>query len=277
MVESVPDPSGRAVASVTPEAALARAERELAIRTEQLRCANEMLAHFAYVASHDLREPLRTIASFLVLLTRRYQGQLGEDADELIGFAVGGTRRMRALLDGLLAYSEVATRGQSFATVDLTATLAQAIECLRPHIEDAHATVTGESLPLVHGDGAQIEYVLRHLIANAIKFRRAAAPLVHVAAERDGAFWHVSVRDNGIGIAPGQADRVFRMFHPLEPGRYPGTGASLAICRQIVFRHGGRMWAEPSAGGGTTFRFTLPAVADGALAHDPARTYTAAD
>ncbi|MBI3725031.1 GHKL domain-containing protein, partial [bacterium] len=219
---------------------------------------------FAYVASHDLKEPLRMIASYTQLLTRRYKGKLDAQADEFIEFIVDGADRMSALIEDLLAYARVGNVWQPQA-VDLNEAFERAVANLNASIGEAHGSVTRGDLPVVDGDVSQLLQVLQNLIGNAIKFcSKDRAPRVHVSAQpRDGA-WLVAVADNGIGIDMEHAERVFVIFQRLH-GRddYPGTGIGLAIVKKIVERHGGRIWLESKVGEGTTFFFTIPR-ADGA-------------
>jgi PAS domain S-box-containing protein len=236
-----------------------RAEQALDERTRELLRSNAELEQFAYVASHDLQEPLRAIVSYLQLIERRYKGHLDERADRYIGHAVAGTRRMQVLINELLTYSRVGRRGGAFAPVDGEAIFEQAIANLRTAIAQSEARVTHDPLPTVQGDPTQLLQLFQNLIGNAIKFRAEAPPRVHVAAEHNDGAWQFAVRDNGIGIAPEYHDRVFVIFQRLH-GRdeYPGTGIGLAICKKIVERHGGRIWIESRPGEGTTFRFTIP-------------------
>jgi PAS domain S-box-containing protein len=239
-----------------------RAERELASRTRDLERSNADLEQFAYAASHDLQEPLRMVASYVQLLARRYRGKLDRDADEFIAFAVDGAERMQKLIRDLLTYSRVTRLGRPGEPVDLGQTLRTAMTNLKVAIEDSGACVTAEPLPTVKGDATGLTALIQNLLANAIKFRGPSAPNIHVGVERRGDEWHISVRDDGIGFDAGQAERIFVIFQRLHPAeKYEGSGIGLAICRKIVERHGGRIWAEPNAGGGATFHFTLP-VAD---------------
>ncbi|MCC7184729.1 MAG: PAS domain S-box protein [Acidobacteria bacterium] len=227
---------------------------------EELRQSNEELERFAYVASHDLQEPLRTVASYLQLLERRYRADLDDDAREFIDFAVAGARRMEQLIKDLLAFSRVGTQGGDIVPVDSDAVLKECIHILRAAIADSSATISGDTLPRVMADPSQLQQLLTNLIGNALKFRGDAPPLVHITARREGRFWRISIADNGIGIEPEYFERIFVIFQRLHSREaYPGTGVGLAICRKIVDRHGGRIWPESASGQGTTFHFTLPA------------------
>lgn len=236
-----------------------RAEDAEQQRAEELARSNDELQQFAYVASHDLQEPLRMVASYTQLLARRYSGKLDADADEFIGFAVDGATRMQHLIQDILAYSRVGTRGKEFAPTDCNALVDQVIVDLAATIEDSGAAVTREDLPCVIADSSQLGQVFQNLIANAIKYHGDEPPLVHVAAKRQGPTWLLTVRDNGIGIDPQFHQRIFVIFQRLHStASYPGTGIGLAICKKIVERHGGRIWLESELGQGATFCFTLP-------------------
>jgi light-regulated signal transduction histidine kinase (bacteriophytochrome) len=225
---------------------------------EALERSNKELEQFAYVASHDLQEPLRMVSSYTQLLGERYKGKLDEKADKFIGHAVDGAIRMQRLINDLLAYSRISTRGQAPEPMDSHAVLGAALVNLAAAIEESHALVTNDDLPTVRADGSQLALVFQNLIANAIKFHGPEAPRVHVSAAPKDGEWVFSVRDNGIGIDPQYADRLFIIFRRLHTQQeYPGTGIGLAICKRIVERHGGRIWFESELGKGSTFFFTL--------------------
>ncbi len=233
-------------------------EDELRRTLAELDRSNQELEQFASVASHDLQEPLRMVASYTQLLAQRYGDRLDQDAREFIGFAVDGATRMQQLIQDLLAYSRVTTFGASLAPTDALVALDAALTNLRVAIQETGAVVTHEDLPTVLADVTQLTQVFQNLIGNALKFHGEAAPRVHVAATLREGEWVISVADNGIGIDSRYFDRIFVIFQRLHPGhRYPGTGIGLALCQRIVERHGGRLWVESEPGRGSTFSFTL--------------------
>ena len=222
--------------------------------------ANEELQQFAYIVSHDLNEPLRTITNFLQLLTRRLPDTLDAEAAEYLAFVEEGAQRLRHLLADLLAYTRAGGEGQEVAAVDGNALLARVLVDLQLAIAESGATITQDPLPTVWGDATRLGRVMQNLIGNALKFRGPTPPQVHVSAQREGKQWRFSVRDNGIGIDPAQAGRLFQVFRRLHTRKeYPGTGIGLAICKKIVEQHGGQIWVESELGKGATFFFTLPA------------------
>ncbi len=237
-----------------------QAQEMLERQTQELARSNAELEQFAWVASHDLQEPLRMVASYTQLLGKRYKGKLDSDADEFIEFAVDGAARMRRLINDLLELSRVGTRGKDFQTTDCEAMYDRALVNLQALVEDSGALVTHDRLPTVMGDGTQLGQLFQNLIGNAIKFRRDDEQLtVHVGAERQDGNWVISVRDNGIGIDPQYAERIFVVFQRLHgKGHRPGTGIGLAVCKKIVERHGGRIWVTSLPNEGSTFNFTLP-------------------
>jgi PAS domain S-box-containing protein len=236
-----------------------RAEGQLRKTMEDLERSNRELGQFAYVASHDLQEPLRMVSSYTQLLARRYEDQLDQDARDFITYAVDGAGRMQRLINDLLAYSRVGTRGQAFLETDSGQVLEQAVANLRPAIEESAAVVTHDALPTIVADGSQLMQVFQNLLGNAIRFRADTRPVIHVGAQRRDGEWLFSVSDNGIGIEPQYHDRIFIIFQRLHPrDEYPGTGIGLALCKRIVERHGGRIWVESELGQGATFYFTIP-------------------
>jgi signal transduction histidine kinase len=238
-----------------------QAELRLAQYAQDLARSNAELEQFAYVASHDLQEPLRMVASFTQLLAKRYQGRLDQDADEFIGFAVDGANRMQQLINDLLGYSRVGTRGKSPAPTDLNEVLGHAEANLHEAIKENGAVVTHEPLPIVAVDQVQFTQLFQNLLANAIKFRSRETPRIHVSAQVEGGDWLLAVQDNGIGIAPEHRERIFAVFQRLHSRtEYPGTGIGLALCKKIVERHGGRIWVESTPGQGSTFYFNIPGV-----------------
>jgi PAS domain S-box-containing protein len=235
------------------------AREELIRRTKELSRSNKELEQFAYVASHDLQEPLRMVASYTQLIAQRYRGKLDADADEFIHYAVDGATRMQAIINDLLALSRVSTRNTPFSKTDTKLALDKALATLRLVIGETGATIICDSLPTLNADGSQFTQLFQNLIGNAIKFRGSNPPRIEIGAEPRGGKWVFHVRDNGIGIAPEYFERIFLMFQRLHTQKeYPGTGIGLTICKKIVERHGGQMWIESEPGKGTTFYFTIP-------------------
>lgn len=235
-----------------------QAESDLQEALSEVRRSNADLEQFAYVASHDLQEPLRAVAGCVQILRKRYAGHLDPSANELIDHAVSGAKRMQSLIHDLLDYSRVATRKVELRKTDSGAALKQALNALTGAVEEAGATITNDPLPIVESNDTQLTQLFQNLIGNAIKYRSDSPPVIHVSAKWVGE-WEFSVRDNGIGIAPEYFERVFAIFQRLHTrAEYPGTGIGLAICKKIIERHGGRIWLESEPGAGTTFFFTIP-------------------
>ena len=241
-----------------------RAERALARQTEELARSNSDLAQFAYVASHDLLEPLRAVSSHCQMLQLKYQGKLDEAADEHIGFAVNGAARMQRLIHDLLSYSRVGTQGRPFEEVSSQQMVEEAIQNLDVTIRESGATILYSDLPIVTADPRQLPQLFQNLLSNAIKYRGPAPPEIRIQAERQGHYWRFAVQDNGLGIEPQHAEKIFVIFKRLHGrNQYSGTGIGLAICKKIVERHEGRIWVEPAPGGGSIFYFTVPVTAKG--------------
>jgi light-regulated signal transduction histidine kinase (bacteriophytochrome) len=229
---------------------------------DELRRTTQDLQQFAYVASHDLQEPLRMVASYTQLLAQRYQGQLDERADKYIHYAVDGAKRMQQLITDLLTYSRVSSQGKPLVAVSAAAVAKNVLASLAEAIRVANASVSVGALPTVRADPSQLGQLLQLLLDNALKFHADARPVVEINATPLGDRWQFAVKDNGIGIGSQQMDRIFQMFQRLhERGRYEGTGAGLAIAKRIVERHGGRIWLESAPQAGSTFFFTLEAAA----------------
>lgn len=244
---------------IQEDRALIRTSQALEQSVVELTRSNADLQQFAYVASHDLQEPLRMVASYTQLLAKRYKGRLDPDADEFITFAVDGATRMQQLIKDLLAYSRVTTQRAPSEPIECAPALALALNNLHMAIERHQAVVTHGPLPSVIGDGMQLAQLFQNLISNAIKFHGDQPPRVHLSATQQENEWVFAVRDNGIGIDPQYADRIFVIFQRLHtPAEYPGTGIGLALCKKIVERHGGRIWVDSHPGQGAMFYFTLP-------------------
>jgi PAS domain S-box-containing protein len=241
---------------------LAHRNAQLAWQSRELERSNEELERFAYAASHDLQEPLRMVTSFTGLLAKQYEGSLDEKAQQYIHYATDGAMRMRRLIQDLLAYSRAGARDAELVPIESEGVLADVCRNLAEALQESGATITHDPLPTVWADATQLGQVLQNLIGNALKFRGEAAPAIHIGAERDRDVWRFSVRDNGIGIEPRHAERIFVMFQRLHTrAEYPGTGIGLALCRRIIERHGGHIWAQSAPGEGATFHFTLPTAA----------------
>lgn len=247
---------------LTELSAVQVAHTELDKRTKDLERSNAELEQFAYVASHDLQEPLRKVASFCQLLERRYKGQLDERADQYISFAVDGAKRMQILINDLLAFSRVGRIVRESVTVSCDAVLEQAIGNLSDRIEYTGATVEFADLPSVSAEVPLLTAVFQNLTSNALKFHGDEPPKISVDARRDGDFWEFSFADNGIGIDPEYAERIFVIFQRLHnKADYPGTGIGLAMCRKIIEYHGGTIWLDTTVESGSRFCFTLPVIA----------------
>ncbi len=236
-----------------------RGEERLQRYVDRLARSNAELQEFAYVASHDLQEPLRMVASYVQLLARRYHGRLDADADAFITFASDGAERMKRLILDLLAYARVDAHEKLFEKVDLDDVVSEALQNLKIAVEESRAEIVADTLPVVDADPIQISQLFQNVIGNAIKFRGASTPRIRVVCRRRGDEHVFRVEDNGIGIDPAHFERIFRVFQRLQPrGDNSGTGIGLAICKKIVERHGGRIWVESEAGRGSTMLFTLP-------------------
>ena len=236
-----------------------RAEEKLRRVLAELERSNKELEQFAYIASHDLQEPLRMVSSYTQLLAKRFEGQLDEKTQKYVHYAVDGAFRMKTLINDLLTYSRVGRRGKPPEPADSSAVLGEALRNLAALVEENRAVITHENLPTVCADGSQLVLVFQNLIANAIKFRRADVPRIHVSAQDKGGEWVFAVKDNGIGIESRHADRIFVIFQRLHTHEeYSGNGIGLAVCKRVVERHGGKIWFESGPGNGTTFFFTIP-------------------
>jgi light-regulated signal transduction histidine kinase (bacteriophytochrome) len=247
-----------------------RALREKQLREEnkhaqeELARSNQDLEQFAYVASHDLQEPLRMVATYTQLLAERYQGQLDANADKYIHYAVDGALRMQTLVQDLLTFSRVGRQGPHLRSTDCNVVVETAVANVQAAIHEAGAQVLWDDLPVVLADGSQLLQVFQNLIGNAIKFRGAAAPKISIRATKKAKEWMFTVADNGIGIDPEHSEIIFVIFKRLHTrAEYPGSGIGLAICKKIIERQGGRIWVESQPGRGSTFKFTLPAVGPG--------------
>lgn len=240
---------------------LKKAKEDLAQRATELARSNAELEQFAYVASHDLQEPLRMVSSFCQLLKKRYYDKLDKDANEFIDFAVDGAKRMQTLISDLLLYSRVGTRGKPFAKTDCNDIINKVLKNLQISIEDSDATINIKDLPTTVADETQLVQLFQNIIGNAIKFRNSKSPEISVASKRKNGQWQFSIKDNGIGIAPKYQNKIFTIFQRLEnKENYPGTGIGLAVCKKIIERHRGKIWVKSEPGKGCAFYFTLPAL-----------------
>jgi len=229
---------------------------------EELRRSNKELEQFAYVASHDLQEPLRMVMGYSQLLAKRYGDRLDQKAKEYIDFAVDGAKRMQGLIEDLLTYSRVGSRGKAFAWTDCEVVLEKTLTALQMAIQECGATVSHDPLPTVMGDEFQLGQLFQNLLGNAIKYRNSEAPQVHISCKQETKQWTFAVKDNGIGIEPQYRERIFQIFQRLHTRQeFEGSGIGLAICKKIIERHGGQIWVESELGEGSTFFFTLPATA----------------
>lgn len=236
-----------------------RVERDLQERTQDLERSNAELEQFAHIASHDLKEPLRAVASYAQLLERRYRDRLDGEANKFIDRITGAVARMQRLIEDLFAYSRVGRRTDTRSVVDCNVLIQQVVEDLNAAVAESGAEVSWDTLPVVRAEAPQVRQLLQNLVGNAIKFRGDAAPRIHVTAKRKANRWLCEVRDNGIGIEPQYFERIFVIFQRLHSrSAYEGTGLGLALCKKIVERHGGEMWVESEVGKGSRFFFTLP-------------------
>jgi signal transduction histidine kinase len=253
-----------------------QAEKDLAKKAEELARSNAELEQFAYVASHDLQEPLRMVANYTQLLAERYRGKLDAQAEKYIHYAVDGATRMQAMIQDLLSFSRAGRTENGFHEMDLTVAVKLALENLQTAIKESGAVVKYGGLPMIQAHRIQIVQLFQNLIGNAIKFRGECAPVIEFGAEEKDGQWIFSVRDNGIGIAAEHAEVVFAIFQRLHTrSEYPGNGIGLAICKKIVERHGGKIWLESEEGKGSTFRFTLPLMKEAAAETAKAATGSA--
>jgi PAS domain S-box-containing protein len=235
-----------------------QAQEEILIKTLELERSNTELERFAYVASHDLQEPLRTISSYLQLLERKYKERLDDKGLQYMDFTVSAANRLQGMIGGLLEYSRVETRGQPFETVDCESVLMQTMDNLRRAIDESKAEITHDHLPTIMGEQGQLMRLFQNLLSNSIRYRSQEPPRIHVSAEKRKGEWVFSVKDNGIGIDPEYKEQIFVIFQRLHGRDVPGIGLGLSVAKRIVDRHGGRIWMESEPGKGSTFYFTIP-------------------
>ena len=256
--------SNKELQSTTEELEMVNAElidqkNELRELVDSLAVSNRELEQFAYVASHDLQEPLRMVTSFTQLLEKRYKGHIDDDADEYIDFIVEGAHRMKDLIDDLLVFSRFNTQAKEFELFDLNNALNGVLSYLQTYIVENNTQITYDPLPLIVGDSSQIQQLFQNLLSNAIKFQDDEPPRIHISADESSDEWKFGVSDNGIGIDPEYQEQIFNVFKRLHTRiEYPGTGIGLSICKKIVERHGGRIWVKSKLGEGSTFYFTIP-------------------
>jgi light-regulated signal transduction histidine kinase (bacteriophytochrome) len=242
-----------------------QAQQAMARAAEDLKRSNEDLEQFAYVVSHDLQEPLRTVTGFLELFERRYGEHLCTDAREFIDYATGGASRMARMIDDLLEFSQLQSQARPLVATDCEAVLKEAEANLRLAIQESGAAVTHDPLPHVQADGSQLVQLFQNLISNSIKFCGQDPPRIHIKADGEADKHAFSVKDNGIGFDPQRSEHIFQVFRRLHSEHaYPGTGIGLALCKRVVERHGGRIWVDSEPGKGSTFHFTLPAARESA-------------
>lgn len=243
------------------QAEMAARSVQVAQQAEELARSNADLERFAYVVSHDLQEPLRSVSGYLELFMRRYGAELPDEGEFFLHYALDGADRMRQLINDLLTYSRVGTRGRPPTRVSSEIAFLAACERLAKLIEDSGAQITSDLLPELFGDESQIEQLFQNMLSNALKFRSIAPLHIHIGVARQDSLWRFAIRDNGIGIDTAQSERIFQVFQRLHTREeYPGNGIGLAICKRIVERHGGRIWFESTPGQGSTFYFTLPGI-----------------
>ncbi len=236
-----------------------KVEEELKKTLSELKRSNEELQQFAYVASHDLQQPLRMVASYTQLLAKRYKDKLDKDANEFIKYAVDGANNMKTLIEDLLEYSRIQTRGNPFEVINFEEVLKDVLFSFHETIKEKDAEITHDYLPNILADKTQLIQVFQNLIDNALKFRSKDPVRIHISAKKNKKNWQFSVKDNGIGIDPEYFDRIFIIFQRLHrKSEYPGTGIGLALCKRIIERHNGKIWVESKVGKGSTFHFTIP-------------------